>query len=222
MATLHVKICGIRSVADAQLAGSAGADAIGLLVGQRHPSGDFLTSSAAAAIVAACPPSVTPVLVTHIEDPAEVHALATAIGIHTLQIHSDMPPAGLAVLRHLGHYRLLKSYHVTSADSLVYGEAYRDVVDGFVLDSLNIATGQVGGTGLTHNWDLSRRIVARYAPLPVILAGGLNPDNVAQAVAQVQPYGVDVNSGVKNASNGKDPGRVLAFVQHAKTPRAFE
>jgi phosphoribosylanthranilate isomerase len=215
-AVVTVKICGMRRVADALLAAEAGADEIGLLVGQRHTSGDFIPVERAAEIAAACAGRVRPVLVTHVADPDEVHALAQAAGVTDIQIHSEMPPAGLARLRILGGYRLRKSWHVTGPESLRYGDVYRAVADAFLLDSMNAATGQVGGTGRAHDWSYSREIVARYAGFPVILAGGLTPENVAAAVQQVKPAGVDVNSGTKAADGFKDPVRVRAFVRAAK------
>src|SRR3954469_661773 len=101
-----VKICGIRRVEDALLAIDAGADEIGLLVGQRHPSGDFITPARAAAIVAFCHGRVRPVLVTHVNTPDDVHALADTAGVHDIQVHSEMSPGGLARLREIGGYRL--------------------------------------------------------------------------------------------------------------------
>ncbi|MBC8011545.1 MAG: phosphoribosylanthranilate isomerase [Burkholderiales bacterium] len=214
----RVKICGIRRLQDARLAAEAGADAIGLLVGQKHPSGDFIEPETAAAIVALCPPFITPVLVTHVDDPVAVHALARDLGVSTIQIHSDMPPEDVSRLRALGGpgWKLLKALHVISEASLSAGDAYRELVDGFVLDSINTQTGQVGGTGLRTDQELSRRLVAHLAPLPVILAGGLHPDNVADAIAAVSPFGVDVNSGTKGPDGFKDPARIRAFVRAAK------
>jgi len=222
-----VKICGVRRVADALLAIDAGADEIGLLVGQRHTSGDFISIETAAEIVAACAGRVTPVLVTHVEDPAAVHELAQRAGVSAIQVHSEMSPEAMGRLRELGArdgtggYRLRKSWHVTGPESLVYGEAYRNVADAFLLDSVNAATGQVGGTGRAHDWSLSREIVERCTrdggrSVPVILAGGLNPDNVAAAVRQVRPAGVDVNSGTKGPDGFKDEARVRALVRAAK------
>lgn len=211
-----VKICGVRRVEDALIAADAGADEFGLLVGQRHTSSDFIDVETAAAIVAACAGRITAVLVTHVSNPDEVHALARAAGVQEIQVHSEMPPAGLTRLRELGGYRLRKSWHVTGPESLDYGEAYRGVADAFLLDSMNAATGQVGGTGRAHDWNLSREIVTRFAGVPVILAGGLNPENVAAAVRQVRPAGVDVNSGTKGPDGFKDAARVRAFVRAAK------
>lgn len=211
-----VKICGVRRVEDALLAADAGADEIGLLVGQRHTSGDFIDVAKAAEIVAACAGRVTAVLVTHVSDPDEVHALARGVGVREIQVHSEMPRAGLARLKALGGYRLRKSWHVTGPESVGYGEAYRGVADAFLLDSMNAATGQVGGTGRAHDWNLSREIVGHCAGIPVILAGGLTPENVAAAVRQVRPAGVDVNSGTKGPDGFKDAARMRAFVRAAK------
>jgi phosphoribosylanthranilate isomerase len=83
-------------------------------------------------------------------------------------------------------------------------------VDAFLLDSININTGQVGGTGQTHDWTISREI-ARRVRRPVILAGGLNPENVAEAIRLVAPFGVDVNSGTKGADGFKDAEKMRAF-----------
>lgn len=222
---ITVKICGVRRVADALVAIKAGADEIGLLVGQRHASTDFISEETAAEIVAACASMgrVTPVLVTHLTDPAEVHALARRIGVNAIQVHSEMPPEGLAWLKaqgvgtnDSGAYRLRKSWHVQGPESLGYGDAYRSVADAFLLDTANAATGQVGGTGKVHDWSLSAEIVRRFADTPVIVAGGLNPENVAAAVRQIRPAGVDVNSGTKGPDGFKDAARVRAFVQAAK------
>ena len=214
---LTVKICGVRRVEDARLVADAGADEIGLLVGQRHASGDFIPVDRAAAIAMAMSGRVRPVLVTHVADPDAVHALARAIGVTDIQIHSEMPPAGLARLRELGGYRLRKSWHVTGPVHLDYGEAYRAVADAFLLDSMDTVTGQVGGTGRVHDWTISRDIVTHFTGVPVILAGGLNPENVHDAVQTVRPAGVDVNSGTKGIDGFKDATRVREFVRAAKT-----
>jgi phosphoribosylanthranilate isomerase len=215
---VRVKICGVTSADDARLAAVCGADAVGVLVGQRLPSTDFVASNEAAAIVAALPPFVAATLVTHEYDPAAVADAIAVVRPHAVQIHSEMSPTDCAELRkRFGGIRIIKSYHVTGPEAVEYGRRYADAVDGFVLDSLNPATGQVGGTGLTHDWNLSAAIVRRYR-LPFMLAGGLTPGNVAAAVALVRPFGVDVNSGVKGAAGGrKDPDKMREFILRAKS-----
>jgi hypothetical protein len=112
-------------------------------------------------------------LVTHEDDPARVADLISVVRPSVVQIHSEVPPSDCAALkRQFERIRIIKSYHVTGPEALDYGYAYVDVVDAFHLDSKNLATGQVGGTGLLHDWNLSATIVQRYR-LPVVLAGGL-------------------------------------------------
>lgn len=215
---ITVKICGITNAEDARMAVACGADAIGVLVGQRHPSPDFVSSDDAQAILASLPSSVAGTLVTHEEEPARVAELISIVRPGAVQIHSEMRPSDCAALKQqFGTIRIIKSYHVTGPESLDYGASYDDVVDAFLLDSRNAATGQVGGTGLVHDWSLSATIVQRYR-LPVVLAGGLTPENVATAIAQVRPFGVDVNSGVKAAvSRRKDVDKMREFVRRAKS-----
>jgi phosphoribosylanthranilate isomerase len=116
----------------------------------------------------------------------------------------------------LPHLKIFKSVSVISADSVAYPEAFAQLVDGFVLDSINLATDQVGGTGKTHDWSVSRQIVMRYPEIPSILAGGLNSENVRSAIEQVHPFGVDVNSGTKAPDEFKDPRKIEAFIIQAK------
>ena len=137
--------------------------------------------------------------------------------ITTIQLHSEIAPSSVEGLRgRIPHLKIFKSVSVISADSVVYPEAFEQLVDGFVLDSVNVATDQVGGTGKTHDWSVSREIVMRYPDIPIILAGGLNSENVRSAIERVRPFGVDVNSGTKAADGFKDPRKMEAFIVQAK------
>jgi phosphoribosylanthranilate isomerase len=89
------------------------------------------------------------------------------------------------------------------------------MVDAFVLDSVNEETGAIGGTGLVHDWNISRRVVSRY-PIPVILAGGLTPLNVREALEKVKPYAVDSNSGLRDSHGFKDHTKIHEFISNAK------
>jgi phosphoribosylanthranilate isomerase len=214
---MYVKICGIRRQEDALLAAELGADAIGLLVGQKHNSPDFISAIVARDISRALPPSVEAVLVTHVEDVDELERLLQESEITTVQLHSEIAPSSVESLRgRLPHLKIFKSVSVISADSVAYPEAFKKLVDGFVLDSINLATNQVGGTGKTHDWSVSRQIVMRYPEVPIILAGGLNSENVRSAIECVRPFGVDVNSGTKAADGFKDPRKMEAFIIQAK------
>jgi phosphoribosylanthranilate isomerase len=213
---VHVKVCGIRRLDDAVAALEYGADELGFLVGQRHQSPDFLDASDAAAIVDALPPNTSSVLVTHLVDPDDIVALATQIGVTTIQLHGDTSPAQAVVIKqHLPNIKIYKAIHVIDTESIDMASQYVNAVDAIVLDTISVATGQVGGTGRIHDWSISRRIVERL-PIPVILAGGLNPDNVGDAIRQVKPFGVDVNSGTKGADGYKDHARLQRFIESAK------
>jgi phosphoribosylanthranilate isomerase len=214
---MYVKICGIRRQEDALIAAELGADAIGLLVGQRHNSPDFVSATVVRNIARALPPSVEAVLVTHVEDADELERLLQESEITTVQLHSEIAPSSVEYLRgRLPNLKIFKSINIISADSVAYPEAFEQLVDGFVLDSINVATNQVGGTGKTHDWSVSRQIVMRYSEIPIILAGGLNSENVRSAIECVRPFGVDVNSGTKASDGFKDPRKMEAFIVQAK------
>jgi phosphoribosylanthranilate isomerase len=214
---MYVKICGIRRHEDALIAAELGADAVGLLVGQRHNSQDFISAAIARDISRVLPPPVEAVLVTHMEDIDELERLLQQSGITTVQLHSEIASSSVERLRgRLPHVKIFKSVHVISADSVAYPEAFRKLVDGFVLDSINVVTDQVGGTGKTHDWSLSRQIVTRYPEIPIILAGGLNSENVRSAIEYVHPFGVDVNSGTKAPNGFKDTRKMQEFIVQAK------
>jgi phosphoribosylanthranilate isomerase len=206
-----------RTQEDALIAAELGADAIGLLVGQKHNSPDFVSATVARDISRALPPSVEAVLVTHVEDVDELERLWQESEITTIQLHSEIALSSVKSLRgRLPHLKIFKSVNIISADSVAYPEAFAQLVDCFVLDSINLATNQVGGTGKTHDWSVSRQIVMRYPEVPIILAGGLNSENVRSAIEYVHPFGVDVNSGTKAADGFKDPRKMEAFIAQAK------
>jgi phosphoribosylanthranilate isomerase len=212
-----VKVCGIRSWEEAEAALDCGATALGFLVGLTHRAEDGIGEAAARAIVRRLPADAETVLVTHLPDPGRVAELAASVGAHTVQVHSVMAVPDLRRLRALvpPGTRLLKAVHVTGEDALGRALACAADADALVLDSRT--ADRLGGTGMTHDWSISARIVAAVAPLPVYLAGGLRPENVAEAVARVRPAGVDVNSGVEDANGRKDAKRMRAFVARATT-----
>lgn len=213
---MRVKICGIRRLEDGLLAARLGADAIGVLVGQSHPSADFIAPEQAGAILRGLPPLVSGVLVSHWSDPSDLLALIEIVQPAVLQLHSPISPDAVQALRAARPgLTLLKAMHVNQGDPLQEALPMAPLLDGFVADSCNPASGQVGGTGLSHDWSLTARLV-RQLPKPLLLAGGLTPANVAAAIAVVQPWGVDVNSGVKGAAGFKDAALLEAFIRQAK------
>src|SRR5204862_7930657 len=194
-----------------------GGDAIGLLVGQRHNSPDFISAAVAREISRTLPPSVEAVLVTHITEADEIDRLLRQSGITAVQLHSEITADSVANLRtRVPDLKVLKSVQVISAESVRYPEGFSKVVDGFVLDTINPATDQVGGTGNIHDWSISQEIVERFPDIPIILAGGLNSKNVRSAIESVHPFGVDVNSGTKGCDGFKDARKMREFIREAK------
>jgi phosphoribosylanthranilate isomerase len=210
-----IKICGLRNQVEATLALEAGATALGFLVGLTHLADDAVDDAQASRIVRHVPVEVETVMVTHLLDAAEIARRSVDIGVRTIQVHGALPVAAMRDLRRMVPLvRLIKAVHVTGEAALDDALSYAAVADALLLDSRT--ADRLGGTGLTHDWSISRRVVAGVAPLPVYLAGGLTPDNVARAVRAVGPAGVDVNSGVEDASGNKDPQRLGAFVANAR------
>ena len=212
----RVKICGIRSMADMQLAVRCGADAIGVLVGQLHSSPDFIPASLANEICVGTPPFVTTVLVTHITDPDAVRALAESVHSSAVQLHSDLDLPVLDELRRaLSPRKVIAKITVEDSSAIERARELDHQGDAILLDSINRNTGQVGGTGIPHDWEISSQIVQQVST-PVILAGGLSPANIRKAIRQVQPWAVDVNSGVRNNTGFKDGNLIRAFIEGSK------
>ncbi len=213
---MKVKICGVKSVQDALTCINLGADAIGLLVGQMHSSNDFISKETAKEIVESLPPFCNSVLVTHLLSANEIVELAKYIGVNTIQLHSDIQETEVETIKkELPNVKLLRLIHVS-----VDGEIYSDyqsmkIADAFLLDSFNLSTNQVGGTGLTHDWSADNKI-KQILNKPIVVAGGLNPSNVKQAILQSHPFAVDVNSGVKGENGFKDYEKVKQFIANAK------
>jgi len=213
---VFVKVCGIRTWEEANTALDCGATALGFLVGLTHRAEDGIGEAEARGIVRRLPAQAQAVLVTHLNDPERVAELAASIGAKTIQVHGEMAVTDLRRLCALlaPESRLLKAVHVTGEDALRRALDYASDADALVLDTRT--ADRLGGTGQTHDWSVSARIVAAVAPLPVYLAGGLRPENVAEAVARVRPAGVDVNSGVEDSNGQKDAERMRAFVARAR------
>jgi phosphoribosylanthranilate isomerase len=208
----RTKICGITCAPDLSAALNGGADAVGFLVGQKHPSRDFISVELAKGLLWLVPPFVTTVLVTHEDDVREILALATAIPAQVLQLHSNLGGSELKSTRERLAPRAIIGKITVEGDRCV--ERLLDIqpfVDAILLDSANRVTGQVGGTGLVHDWRTSAHL-RTLSERPIILAGGLRPSNVGEAIAIVQPAAVDVNSGVEDEHAMKSPALISDFV----------
>ncbi|WP_240664690.1 phosphoribosylanthranilate isomerase [Methanosarcina sp. MSH10X1] len=213
---MRIKICGIKRVEDAIMAAYCGADAIGLVVGQKHNSDDFIDKDLAQKIVKECPPYISPVLVTELDDAEEISNLAHKIGVTSIQLHSDCTVDSIISLRKiLPHIKIIKNFHVNGFEVIQAMKPFESVVDAFILDTLDLANDKVGGTGLVHDWNISRSIVKKISK-PVLLAGGLTPENVGEAIRFVKPFGVDASSGLKDCDGFKDEIKLINFICSAK------
>lgn len=196
--TPRVKICCIKNEAEAALAISSGAAAIGLV--SAMPSGPgIITEGEIARIAATVPPPIATFLLTSEYSPEAIVAQQRRCGANTLQLCDHLPSTVYSGLRaELPGVALVQVVHVTGPESLDYALAAAEHVDALLLDSgnLSLSTKELGGTGRTHDWQLSRTI-REEVPIPLFLAGGLAPHNIADAVAAVEPFGVDLCSSVR-------------------------
>lgn len=212
---MKVKICGITNKDDAVWAVNYGADLIGLNFYRESPR--HITLSAAKKWVPELPPFAALVGVFVNAPMEDVARAAAELKLKGVQLHGDETPSDLASLRVLLQGQglspfIVKAVRVADETSLSVLDAYRDVVDYFLLDAYK--AGQEGGTGETFNWDLAIR--AKEAGKPVILAGGLTPVNVREAVKKTSPWGVDVASGVEKSPKRKDLDKMRDFITLAK------
>ena len=209
------KICGIRSASDAAAAVNAGASAVGVICGTTHKSEDAVTSALAKNLVRLVPSSITTVLVTHLTNPRDIIALADTIGVDVIQLHGEISLAAAKRVRRSTHRRIIKAVHVVGPDALAAAVEAAAIFDALLLDSRTET--RLGGTGLTHDWTISKSIVEQVGHLvPIILAGGLTPTNLPAAIAEVRPFGVDVNSGVEDPEGNKSREQCEAFVTAAR------
>ena len=203
--SVRVKICGITNLEDALAAIEAGADALGFVF--CGSSARCLTALAAARIAQALPPFVAKVGL-FVDSPQElITSVIDQCGLDTVQLHGTEPPEFCRRFR----VKVIKAFRIQNESSLKELSDYQP--DAWLLDSY--VPGKLGGTGDRFNWDLACR-ASQVCPR-LILAGGLNPGNVADAVRQVHPYAVDVSSGVELKPGIKDHQKLRDFIRAAKT-----
>ncbi len=205
---VRVKICGITRLEDARAACEAGADALGFVFYARSPR--HLAIEQARSLVTALPPFVTSVGLFVDAEPAFVRQALKEVPLDLLQFHGGESPDEC---RGFGR-PYLKAVRVRpGADLLKYATEYHDAL-GLLLDAY--VSGVPGGTGERFDWSL----IPAHLPKPVVLSGGLTPENVAEAVEQIRPWAVDVSSGVEARPGVKDATKVAAFIEHAKRAKS--
>jgi phosphoribosylanthranilate isomerase len=212
---MKVKICGIKSERDLAMAINAGANAAGFITEVPVDSPRKITLNEASRLIALVPVFVTSVLVIMPKNADEAIEMIHAARPAAVQIHNSLPISELKEIRQTG-VKLIKTIPVPiHADVPKLLDVVKDlcgIVDAVLLDTA--LDGKTGGTGVVHNWELSSDIV-RKTNLPVILAGGLNPKNVMDAVRCVRPYAVDTASGVETRGK-KDENKLNDFIKNAR------
>ena len=197
---VKIKICGITNLEDALLAAELGADALGFIFFPQSPR--KVAPETAREIIAQLPPFVASVGVFVDEAAAVLKELAARVGLDWVQLHGQESPE---YCRSLGR-RVIKGFRIKDENSLRELEPYRDAVQAFLLDTYK--KGQVGGTGEVFDWYLARE-AKKFGQ--IILAGGLTPENVGQAIAIALPAAVDAASGPEAEPGRKDPAKLRAF-----------
>ena len=201
MSAVRSKICGITRIDDALAAVAAGADAIGFVFYAKSPRA--VTAAQARAIIAALPPFVTTVGLFVNASACELNETLDAVPLDLLQFHGDETPEQCE-----GYHRpYIKALRVKSGDDIAAACAAYASASGILLDTY--VEGVPGGTGQAFDWSLIPQGLSK----PIILAGGLSVQNVAQAISQVQPYAVDVSGGVEKSKGIKDHDKIRAFMQ---------
>ena len=202
--SVKIKICGITNQEDAQFAIEAGADALGFIFYAQSPRS--IEPSVAKRIIGQLPPFVLPVGVFVNQSQETIRNIFNDCGLALAQLHGDESPA---FCESLGH-PILRAIRLRDRGSLLAVAEYkgRMGVRGFVVDAFS--PDAYGGTGQTVDWSLAHEVAKST---PILLAGGLTPTNVQEAIQQVQPYGVDVSSGVEVSTGKKDHEKVRAFTQ---------
>jgi phosphoribosylanthranilate isomerase len=201
----RIKICGITRIEDALVCAQAGADAIGLVF--YPPSPRHVATSQAAAIARALPPFVTTVGLFVNPAAEQVKSVLNEVHLDVLQFHGDEPPEFCASFG----VPYLKAIRVKAGMDLVQCAIRYQEAQGLLLDAY--VEGTPGGTGQSFDW----KLIPAELPLPVILSGGLEPANIADAIRSVRPWAVDVSSGVEAVKGIKDAAKIAAFIEGVRS-----
>ncbi len=217
MMRIRVKICCISSVEEARIAIDHGADALGL-VGKMPNGPGPIADELIAVIAKTIHPPIASFLLTSEQSAGSIIEHVKRVHTNTVQVVDELAQGTYHEIRTaLPHLRIVQVIHVTGEESIEQALQLQYQVDAILLDSGNpkAAVKTLGGTGNTHNWNISREIV-KAVKLPVFLAGGLHAGNVSEAIALVEPFGVDVCSGVR--TNGRlDPVKLNDFIHAVKS-----
>jgi phosphoribosylanthranilate isomerase len=213
MPRVRVKICGITRKEDLDAAAAAGADAVGFVVGVAS-SPRNLSLTEAEKLMRQVPPFVKSVLVTVPSTLEELAKTCEKLNPDAVQVHGENLQDVGAVREKLSNTLLIGAVKANHSGAVEDAVKAAKMFDAVILDSF--VQGKHGGTGVIHDWNVSQQIKQVIHPKSLILAGGLNPENVAEAVRTVEPYAVDVSSGVELQPGVKDKLKMVEFVKNAK------
>lgn len=212
-----IQIAGIIDQEEADMLIKAGVHMLGFPFGLAV-HGEDITEESAAEIICSLKPPVSAVLITYLNTAEKILELCKRLGTNKVQLHGDVSASEIIRLRLLApslvviKSLIVKDNNLTELESHI--STFASHVDAFITDTYDPATGACGATGKIHNWDISRRLVD-ISLRPVILAGGLKPENVGRAIAHVRPAGVDAHTGVEGSDGRKDAGLVREFLREA-------
>jgi len=214
-----IQIAGVRNTDEARMLLDCGADYIGFPLRLAYHRPD-LPEAQAAEIITKLNCGSQSVLITYLDNAREIADLCRFLGVKTVQLHGAIFPTAVQTFRRIApDLTIIKSLIVRPdgyAGLLRTVDQFAELADAFITDTFDPATGATGATGKTHDWEISRRLV-EYSPKPIILAGGLNPVNVRDAILTVNPAGVDAHTGLEKSDGWKDESLVRLFVQSARS-----
>ena len=216
---MQIKICGIQNEDELQNAIKAGANAVGFLVGQVHRSKNFILASTAGRLAEQLPPFITPVIVTHLTTAEDIEQIMTRANIYTVQLHGvsneeifklrDMLPV---------HAKIIVSEYMKNPQDLLNLDEIYAVIDAINLDCYNDEVNSIGekNKNNSYSWQEAAEFV-RQCSMPVIVSGGLSAENIAEAVKQIMPYGVDACSRLKDEETENcDKNKCVNYVKNAQ------
>jgi len=213
-----VQIAGIIDKDEARMLAECGVDYFGFPL-RLYINKEDLSESDAAEIIKSMKPPIKSVLITYLNNAEEIIALCNYLNVSVVQLHGEISINEISQLKYIApDLHLIKSLIARDNNISDLKTAVCNLspyIDAFITDTYDSATGACGATGKTHDWSISRKIV-EISPLPVILAGGLNPYNVGKAIQEVRPAGVDAHTGVEDRTGRKSKELVKAFVSEAR------
>ena len=212
----RIQIAGVSSLDEAMLCTQIGVDALGFTLEVPGGIHDELTWDKAAYIIQRLPRTILAVVITYLKSFEDMSRLIQAVSPRAVQFHGGIGENQVAVFkRKCPTIKTIGRVTVSGEDSIAQAACFcAPLWDAIILDSMDPITGRLGATGITHDWSLSSRIV-NTASVPVILAGGLTPDNVVEAILTVRPSGVDTHTGIEDGDGSRNFEKIKAFTRAA-------